>query len=136
MSKLLTGDVSSRAQVGGSDFSRDPETFDAELDACLERALTAPSEDDDTVPESFATGPLRTLLDLASTEESWMQSLPPPSNDNAEPELTLSAEAARFVIPEWLRAEESPSSASQEPSCGAVTAWDPAAPPPAWATPG
>ncbi|GMU05165.1 hypothetical protein ASNO1_14170 [Corallococcus caeni] len=136
VSELLTGDVSSRAQLGGSDFSRDPETFDAELDACLDRALTAPSEDDDTVPESFATGPLRTLLDLASTEESWMQSLPPPSNDNAEPELTLSAEAANFVIPEWLRAEESPSSASEEPSCGAVTAWDPAAPAPAWATPG
>ncbi|WP_375756036.1 AgmX/PglI C-terminal domain-containing protein [Corallococcus exercitus] len=136
MSELLTGDVSSRAQVGGSDFSRDPEAFDAELDACLDRALTSPSEDNDIVPESFATGPLRTLLDLASTEESWMQSLPPPSNDNTEPELTLSAEAANFVIPEWLRAEEPPSNASQEPSCGAVTSWDPASPSPAWATPG
>ncbi|NOK20673.1 AgmX/PglI C-terminal domain-containing protein [Corallococcus carmarthensis] len=137
MSELLTGDVSSRAQVGGSDFSRDPESFDAELDACLDRALASePSEDEDTVPESFATGPLRTLLDLASTEEAWMQSLPPPSNDNAEPELTLSAEAANFVIPEWLRAEESASSASQEASWGAMTSWDPAAPSPAWATPG
>ncbi|RKH58148.1 hypothetical protein D7W81_29665 [Corallococcus aberystwythensis] len=125
--------MSSRAQVGGSDFSRDPETFDAELDACLDLALsTEPSEDDDIVPESFATGPLRTLLDLASTEESWMQSLPPPSNDNTEPQLTLSAEAANFVIPEWLRAEES----KQEASCGAVTSWSPAAPSPAWATPG
>ncbi|RKG73328.1 hypothetical protein D7W79_25875 [Corallococcus exercitus] len=129
--------MSSRAQVGGSDFSRDPEAFDAELDACLDRALASePSEDADIVPESFATGSLRTLLDLASTEESWMQALPPPSNDNTEPELTLSAEAANFVIPEWLRAEESPASASQEPSCGAVTSWNPATPSPAWATPG
>ncbi|MGE6757135.1 AgmX/PglI C-terminal domain-containing protein [Corallococcus interemptor] len=136
MSELLTGDVSSRAQVGGSDFSRDPESFEAELDACLDRALASePSEEEATVPESFATGPLRTLLDLASTEESWLQSLPQPSNDNVEPQLTLSAEAANVVIPEWLRAEASPSSAPQENACGAVTSWD-AAPPPAWATPG
>ncbi|NNC19432.1 AgmX/PglI C-terminal domain-containing protein [Corallococcus exiguus] len=137
MSELLTGDVSSRAQLGGSDFSRDPETFEAELDACLERALSSEtSEEEDIVPESFATGPLRTLLDLASTEETWLQSLPPPSNDNVEPQLTLSAEAANFVIPEWLRADESPSSTSQENSCGAVTSWDAAPPSPIWATPG
>ncbi|RKH41393.1 hypothetical protein D7Y23_33115 [Corallococcus sp. AB050B] len=128
--------MSSRAQVGGSDFSRDPESFEAELDACLDRALASePSEEEVTVPESFATGPLRTLLDLASTEESWLQSLPQPSNDNVEPQLTLSAEAANIVIPEWLRAEEPSSSAPQENSCGAVTSWD-AAPPPVWATPG
>ncbi|RKH79463.1 hypothetical protein D7Y21_33880 [Corallococcus sp. AB045] len=137
VSELLTGDVSSRAQVGGSDFSRDPETFEAELDACLDRALASETfEEEDIVPESFATGPLRTLLDLASTEETWLQSLPPPSNDNVEPQLTLSAEAANFVIPEWLRADESPSSTSQENSCGAVTSWDAAPPSPAWATPG
>ncbi|MBN8470319.1 AgmX/PglI C-terminal domain-containing protein [Corallococcus exiguus] len=137
MSELLTGDVSSRAQVGGSDFSRDPETFEAELDACLDRALSSETpEEEDIVPESFATGPLRTLLDLASTEETWLQSLPPPSNDNVEPQLTLSAEAANFVIPEWLRADESPSTTSQENSCGAVTSWDAAPPSPAWATPG
>lgn len=137
VSELLTGDVSSRAQVGGSDFSRNPESFDAELDACLDRALASePSEEEQLVPESFATGPLRTLLDLASTEESWLQSLPPPSNDNVEPELTLSAEAANIVIPEWLRAEESTSSTTQETSCGAVTTWDAAPPSPVWATPG
>ncbi|RKG61467.1 hypothetical protein D7V80_34450 [Corallococcus sp. CA054B] len=137
VSELLTGDVSSRAQVGGSDFSRDPETFEAELDACLDRALSSETpEEEEIVPESFATGPLRTLLDLASTEESWLQSLPPPSNDNAEPQLTLSAEAANIVIPEWLRADESSSNTSQENSCGAVTSWDAAPPSPAWATPG
>ncbi|CAM4195457.1 AgmX/PglI C-terminal domain-containing protein [Corallococcus exiguus] len=137
VSELLTGDVSSRAQVGGSDFSRDPETFEAELDACLDRALSSEtSEEEDIVPESFATGPLRTLLDLASTEETWLQSLPPLSNDNVEPQLTLSAEAANFVIPEWLRADESPSSTSQENSCGAVTSWDATPPSPVWATPG
>ncbi|NOJ97467.1 AgmX/PglI C-terminal domain-containing protein [Corallococcus coralloides] len=137
MSELLTGDVSSRAQVGGPDFSRDPETFEAELDACLERALSSETpEEEEIVPESFATGPLRTLLDLASTEETWLQSLPPPSNDNVEPQLTLSAEAANIVIPEWLRADESPSSTSQENACGAVTSWDAAPPSPAWATPG
>nr|WP_306466103.1 AgmX/PglI C-terminal domain-containing protein [Corallococcus exiguus] len=137
VSELLTGDVSSRAQVGGSDFSRDPETFEAELDAYLDRALSSETfEEEDLVPESFATGPLRTLLDLASTEETWLQSLPPPSNDNVEPQLTLSAEAANFVIPEWLRADESPSSTSQENSCGAVTSWDASPPSPVWATPG
>lgn len=136
MSELLTGDVSSRAQVCGSDFSRDPESFEAELDACLDRALAFETPDEeDLVPESFATGPLRTLLDLASTEESWLQSLPPSSNDNVEPALTLSAEAANIVIPEWLRADEAPPEAPAETSCGAVTSWD-AAPPPAWATPG
>ncbi|WP_404366347.1 AgmX/PglI C-terminal domain-containing protein [Corallococcus coralloides] len=137
MSELLTGDVSSRAQAGGPDFSRDPETFEAELDACLERALSSvSSEEEELVPESFATGPLRTLLDLASTEESWLQSLPPSSNDNVEPQLTLSAEAANVVIPEWLRAEESASITSQQRSCGAVTSWDAPPPSPAWATPG
>nr|WP_128794454.1 AgmX/PglI C-terminal domain-containing protein [Corallococcus coralloides] len=137
MSELLTGDVSSRAQVGGLDLSRDPETFEAELDACLDRALASETpEEEEIVPESFATGPLRTLLDLASTEETWLQSLPPPSNDNVEPQLTLSAEAANIVIPEWLRADESPSSTSQENACGAVTSWDAAPPSTAWATPG
>ncbi|WP_223641502.1 AgmX/PglI C-terminal domain-containing protein [Corallococcus sp. EGB] len=137
MSELLTGDVSSRAQVGGSDFSRDPEAFDAELDACLERALSfETSEEAELVPESFATGPLRTLLDLASTEESWLQSLPPSSNDNREPALTLSEEAANFIIPEWLRADASPSSTALASFCGAVTTWDAAPRAPVWAAPG
>lgn len=142
MSELLTGDGLSHARVGGSDFSRDPDTFDAELDACLERALfTGPSQDTDAAPESAAPGPLGALLDLASTEASWLESLLP-SNEDAEPALTLSAEAANVFIPEWLRAEAPTASTPwmatslHEASCGAVTAWDAAPRSNTWAAPG
>ncbi|NBD10366.1 AgmX/PglI C-terminal domain-containing protein [Corallococcus silvisoli] len=143
MSELLTGDGLSHARVGGSDFSRDPDTFDAELDACLERALfTGPSQEDtDPAPESAASGPLGALLDLASTEASWLESLLP-SNEDAEPALTLSAEAANVFIPEWLRAEAPTTSTRwmatslHEASCGAVTEWDAAPRSNAWAAPG
>jgi hypothetical protein len=122
VSELLSGDVSLRAQVGGNDFSRDPESFDAELDACLDRALTSePSEDIDLTPEPTDDAPLNALLDLASTEASWLESLPPPSNDNVESSaLTLSDEAANVVIPEWLRAE----APASESSCGTVAPWE------------
>ncbi|CAM3922318.1 AgmX/PglI C-terminal domain-containing protein [Corallococcus sp. ZKHCc1 1396] len=149
MSELLTGDGLLRAQgvgtpasSGGAGLSHDSEAFDAELDACLDRALfSGPSQDTDDVQEVAATGSMRTLLDLASTEESWLQSLPPPSNDDTEPALTLSDEAANVVIPEWLRAEASPSRptfahALHDVSCGGVTSWDAAPPPSAWAAPG
>ncbi|RKG76762.1 AgmX/PglI C-terminal domain-containing protein [Corallococcus terminator] len=141
MSELLTGDGLSRAQgvgtpvsAGGAGFSHDPETFDAELDACLDRALfSGPSQDididiDDAVQDVAATGSMRALLDLASTEESWLESLPQSSNDDTEVPMSLSDEAANFVIPEWLRAEESPSSDN-------ATSWDSAPQSNVWASP-
>ncbi|RYZ40766.1 MAG: AgmX/PglI C-terminal domain-containing protein [Myxococcaceae bacterium] len=143
MSELLTGDGLSRGQgvgtpmaSGGAGFSHDPESFDAELDACLDRALfSGPSQDididiDDAEEEVAATGSMRELLDLASTEASWLESLPPSSNDNTEAPMSLSDEAANFVIPEWLRAEESPNVPS------GVESWDSAPSTNAWAAPG
>ncbi|RKH37341.1 hypothetical protein D7X12_29920 [Corallococcus sicarius] len=123
----------------GAGFSLDSDAFDAELDACLDLALfSGPARNTDTVPEVAATGSMRTLLDLASTEESWLESLPPTSHEDAEPALTLSAEAANVVIPEWLRAEESTSLANglHDASCGAMTSWDAAPQANVWAAPG
>ncbi|WP_147444447.1 MULTISPECIES: AgmX/PglI C-terminal domain-containing protein [Corallococcus] len=141
MSELLTGDGQLRAQgvgtpvsSGGAGFSHDSETFDAELDACLDRALfSGPSQDIDIdiddAQEVAATGSMRALLDLASTEESWLESLPQPSNDDTEAPMSLSDEAANFVIPEWLRAEESPSSDN-------AASWGSAPQADVWAPPG
>ncbi|MCY1046607.1 AgmX/PglI C-terminal domain-containing protein [Corallococcus sp. bb12-1] len=139
MSELLTGDGLSRAQglgtpvsSGGAGFSHDSESFDAELDACLDRALfSGPCQDidiDEDVQEVAATGSMRALLDLASTEESWLESLPQSSNDDTEVPMSLSDEAANFVIPEWLRAEESPSSDK-------ASSWDNAPQAHVWASP-
>ncbi|RKH48881.1 collagen-like protein [Corallococcus llansteffanensis] len=135
----MRGQGSTPGSSGGAGFSLDSDAFDAELDACLDLALfSGPARNTDTVPEVPATGSMRTLLDLASTEESWLQSLPPSSREDAEPALTLSAEAANVVIPEWLRAEESPSVAHalHDASCGAMTSWDAAPQANAWAAPG